>query len=607
MKYKINERTKDNQFLWDEDNVKFLLYNNGIDDVDAYMDFHKEYDCSKLMNIDKGYEMYYSAIKNGKRIGILVDSDFDGLSSASIMYRYSKLISPTATIVCLVREGKKHGLSQEVYDFVDNNKLDLLIVPDAQCDSEWSTKIIELNCSLLVLDHHETKADIYSDDLKANDKFVIINPNQEFDCYPNKSLSGCAVVYKFLQYCDSMMGFDFAHMFIPMVAISLLADSMDMTSSENRYLVTCGLPHINEHPFVEALIKKQEYSLKGKTELVPMDVSFYIIPLINAVVRIGSIEECEKLFKAFCEEYEEFEYTKRGETESVLESIYEHCARMCTNVKNRQGRIRDKDLEYINSLVKLNKLDNNKLIIVNAEGLINTNLTGLTAMKVAEKNRTPVLIVNHYHDDILGGSGRNFDNSYIDDLKAFLNESGLVEMAEGHANAQGIQIKEENIPKLIEYANDKLASVDTHIAQTVDVEIDFEDLDINLFLSLEDSKEYVANNIKPLNYVIKNIPLNLANGMVMGKNKDSWKCSTDIDNITCLKFSSENDIIIDYLNNLEYNVVMINAIATLTMNEYNGLLTPQIIISDYEIVGDVVIDREIKETDDDEWSELWES
>ena len=43
-----------------------------------------------------------------------------------------------------------------------------------------------------------------------------------------------------------------------------------------------------------------------------------------------------------------------------------------------------------------------------------------------------------------------------DDFKEFLNSSNLVEYAEGHANAFGIRLREENLIKLIDYCNTKL-------------------------------------------------------------------------------------------------------------------------------------------------------
>ena len=79
-----------------------------------------------------------------------------------------------------------------------------------------------------------------------------------------------------------------------------------MNTLENRFICDYGLTHIN-NAFFKTLIKKQAYSLFGiKTEdwsdeiltngqLTQMGVAFYITPLINALIRVGSQLEKEKL------------------------------------------------------------------------------------------------------------------------------------------------------------------------------------------------------------------------------------------------------------------------------------------------------------------------
>ena len=57
----------------------------------------------------------------------------------------------------------------------------------------------------------------------------------------------------------------------------------------------------------------------------------------------------------------------------------------------------------------------------------------------------PVLLVTKTEDGMWEGSGRNYDKSTFHNFKDYLNDSGLVEYAEGHQSAFGIGIKDENI------------------------------------------------------------------------------------------------------------------------------------------------------------------
>lgn len=69
-----------------------------------------------------------------------------------------------------------------------------------------------------------------------------------------------------------------------------------MTTLENRWIVSAGLSNINNE-FFQTLIDKQSFSLKlDEKPLDQIGVAFYITPLINALIRVGSPIEKERLF-----------------------------------------------------------------------------------------------------------------------------------------------------------------------------------------------------------------------------------------------------------------------------------------------------------------------
>jgi single-stranded-DNA-specific exonuclease len=80
------------------------------------------------------------------------------------------------------------------------------------------------------------------------------------------------------------------------------------------------------------------------------------------------------------------------------------------------------------------------------------NLTGLIANQLMAKYQRPVLLLNKTADG-WEGSGRGYDKSKFDNLREFLNESGLVLYAEGHANALGTGISDENFTSFINYSS----------------------------------------------------------------------------------------------------------------------------------------------------------
>jgi single-stranded-DNA-specific exonuclease len=130
----------------------------------------------------------------------------------------------------------------------------------------------------LVLDHHN------ADELSP---YACIINNHTCE-YPNKTLSGVGIVYKFCQYIDSLLGLQEADKLLDLVALGMIADMMDLRDCETRRLIEKGL--INLHnPFIKMMVAKNEFSLKGK--LTPIGVAFYIAPSVNAVSRVGTVED----------------------------------------------------------------------------------------------------------------------------------------------------------------------------------------------------------------------------------------------------------------------------------------------------------------------------
>ena len=121
--------------------------------------------------------------------------------------------------------------------------------------------------------------------------------------YINKSLCGAGVVYKFCEVLDAKLGIKQAQNYMDLVALGEIADVMDRTTIETNYLMLEGLKHIKNEGF-KTLLNEQSFSLKEKAiepyiGLTPIDVAFYIAPLINAITRVGSLSEKETMFYCF--------------------------------------------------------------------------------------------------------------------------------------------------------------------------------------------------------------------------------------------------------------------------------------------------------------------
>lgn len=566
--------------LNDIDNPKqTILLNRGIENWKQYLNLNEDciHDFNLLKNIDKAVNCFIKHIENKSRIHIIVDSDVDGYTSASMVYRYIKQLGKDINVTYSLHTKKQHGISDDIEIPKD---CELLIIPDAGSnDIEQCKELAEKGIDVIILDHHICD--------KQNDFAIVVN-NQMCD-YPNKNFCGAGIVYKFLKAIDEELWEDYADKMLDIVALGNISDVMDMRECETRYYVDLGLSKIRSKLF-KALIEKQSYSMNGVVNIT--SIQFYVTPILNSMIRVGSAEDKDLLFRAFVETDEVFKYKKRGETEESDEDIYTRAARLCYNAKNRQGKDVQKGVDAIDELIQEKEIYKDKVMFINVSDILGETLTGLVAIKIAEKYNRPCLLLRRQkvrEDGSLyyGGSCRNFDNSPIDSLKDFLDSTGTFEFVQGHDNAAGISIPRENVAKSIKLCNERLADIDFQKCFNVDFDINASDLSVGFIKAIDEMKDIFGQGIKEPLVHIKNIPIWSESFFVMGKNSNSWKIIND-EGYAFVKFNvdvDKDEVLQIYNSNLdreeEYNLGNIDVVGTVSINNYNNILTPQIIIKDY--------------------------
>ena len=413
----------------DYSNVQNTIFENrDIQDTKHYVNLSSkdEIPYNNLDNIQKAVDCLEQHVANKDQIDIIVDADTDGYTSASILYMYlKKQWGNNYPVTYSIHTNKTHGLS---YDITIPTGTKLVLIPDAGSnDIEQCKKLKQQNVDVVILDHHEVE--------KENLYAIVVN-NQSSQNYSNKNLSGVGIVYKFLQALDEEEWTDYANDYLDLVALGNISDSMDIREYETKYLIEKGL-HKIQHPFFKELLNKNSYSISNIDNPTINDIQFYITPYINSLIRCGEQEDKANMFKAFIQDdLQTFEYVKRGSTASTQENIYEHMARICTNCHSKQNRTRDKSVPTVVDLINKRHHDKDKVILCNiSDSKVPQAFTGLIAMNVAEQIGKPCLLLryNKKRDDY-EGSGRNIDNSYVENLKDFLQATGKFAYVQGRHN-----------------------------------------------------------------------------------------------------------------------------------------------------------------------------
>ena len=584
MRYKLRKEYSKNP----DKALKEILQDRGVTDIDNFMNptASCEWDPHLLNNIDAAAERLLEHLRANHDILFIVDCDADGYTSSSILWLYIKHIFPEARLEFTVHDHKQHGLDDKVIWICDEAKWDLVVCPDsASYDVEEHRALGELGMDVICLDHHEQLYDEKGNPVISNIPTVIVVNNQLSPNYPNKSLCGAGVVYKFCEVLDEKLGIQQAHKYIDLAALGEIADVMDRTDTETNYIMMEGLRHITNEGF-RTLIEAQSYSLKDKAispyvGLSPIDIAFYIAPLINAITRVGTISEKETLFYCFIEPNKLIPSTKRGAKSGDTETAAGQTARVGKNAKARQDRLKEQAIQVVDFKIQKDDLAANNIIIVELDSSDNVQqeLTGLIAMNLVNKYHKPIMIGRRNNNNEIQGSIRSDGNfAGLPSFKKFLEDSGLVNYTAGHDNAAGWGLNGNRLDALIDYANKKLKAEDFENCYLVDYILDGSDYIDELLGSISAHPEYFGNHIEEPMLIIKNIPL--MNIMAMGANHDSMKISYN--GIDYVKFK-DSDFVDEIQNN---RTKKLTVYGRANLNEWMGKQSVQVFITDYELEED---------------------
>lgn len=559
-----------------------ILENRGIKNVPMFLNPTKSCleDNHLLDNIDLAVDIFLKHMNNNSKVVVLQDCDCDGVTSAALMIQYINDNFPSISVDYIIHDNKEHGLDSKSMLEIEPKKPDLLIIPDAGSNDLRQLKTLKsAGIDVIVLDHHDESEKVTR--LKSiyrlnnlNDFAVIVN-NQMSSKVNDKSMTGVGIVYKFCSVVDERLKRDTVNKYLDLVSLGMIADSCDLTQLQTRYLVLEGIKQIqnetNHNKFISELVKSQAYSLHSKATI--LGISFYIAPLVNALIRLGTKEDKEIMLKAFLNSSEKAIIKIRGKGE-VEVSIQEQARRLCESYKRKQQKMTGDYTEVLKRQINEFGLNEYPVICCKADKSFEKTFTGLIANKLTSMYNKPCLLLRDCND-ILMGSARGFDKSHIKDIKDFCLQTKLFDLAEGHPNACGVTIKKDNISKFYEYLSQQ--NFDNTLNYTVDAVFDEKSLTAEVIQSIFALSDVWGTNIEDPLFLLK-LKCPIDGGFtVLGNEKNTIKLT--FHNIEIIKFrSSENEY--NEIKNLG-KMVEFTIVGKFSVNEYNGKKTPQVIVENW--------------------------
>lgn len=529
-----------------------------------------------------------------KRMLVVVDCDCDGYTSAAIFINYLHDLFPyyvENNLDWFLHSGKQHGLSDLELD--KHSEYGLIVVPDAASnDYDLHLEYAYKEVPILVLDHHEA-------DFESQNAIVI---NNQLCDYPNKFLSGAGVTWQFCRFLDFILEANYANRYLDLVALGNTADMMSLRVIETKHLITKGFKDENIHnPFIRGMADKNAFTLGPK--ITSMGAAFYIAPFVNAMVRSGESEEKEILFQSMLnfKAFQQIPSNKRGHKPGEMEALVTQALRTATNVKNRQSRIEEETIEKLEGLIEKRNLMKHKVLMFLLEpGQVDRNVAGLIANKFMAKYQRPVCMltkVTEQNDNILllsdppkkqvkisyQGSARGCDLAGVTEFKSICEATGVIDYAQGHQGAFGLGIPEDKVEAFLERTDEMLKDMSEEPLYYVDYIYDSMDIPGQDILDIAYMDELWGKDMDEPYIALQNLKVKKEMVTVYRKKDNTLKITLP-NKVALIMFHADDDLC-DRLQNQNPGYYIMNIVARCAANEYNGYVTPQLKIKDFEIVG----------------------
>jgi single-stranded-DNA-specific exonuclease len=569
--------------------VQQILHNRGIEVEDqqrwlfAGKESYNDWRSLGESKIRQAIDTIVDTMNANENICVCVDPDADGFTSAAIFINYIYSIRPEYCqehVSYVMHTGKQHGLADTLENILAQNPA-LVVVPDGGSnDFEQQKALNDKGIKVLVLDHHEAEADY------SNDMTNVINV--QLCDYPNKALTGAGVVWQFFrawdEICEDVGDYAAEEDFTDLAALGMIGDMSNYKEPETRAIVTQGLFHI-KNPFFAAMARKNEFSIKKMNGINYYSVAFYVVPFINACVRSGTMEEKRIVFESMLMQHvnDKVESSKRGE-KGMSVYLFQEAVTVAERVKRRQTSLQDASMAILQKKIEDEHLTDHAIIACVCESdEVERNIAGLVANKIQAMYQRPtlVLIKSKDIDDseiVYRGSARNYSMCENQDMKATCLASGEMLMMQGHANAAGAAIAASHFDAFMRKTDELYSGIDFTPSYMVDYIWNSNTIDPDKILDIGYLGIY-GQEIPESKVALEKIPLSESNVTLMGLAKGHPTIKIQVGNVSIMKFKSSEE---EYEQFIQPNTY-ITLVGKCAANEWNGNISPQIIVEDFEL------------------------
>ena len=151
---------------------------------------------------------------------------------------------------------------------------------------------------------------------------------------------------------------------------------------------------------------------------------------------------------------------------------------------------------------------------------------------------------------------------------------------EGHKSAAGCGVYDSDLEAFIEKSNEMLKNIDFSPAYQVDAVIDYSKLTDNIVFEIANWGELWGQNLEEPLIAIENVVADKDTFSLIGANQKTMRISVPEQRTNFIKFNLKDE---EREELLSFETLKMNIIGKFVLNYYQGTVSPQIQIVDYEI------------------------
>ena len=426
------------------------------------------------------------AVARGELIAVYGDFDADGVTSTVLLTQALRALGGRVTPYIPNRVDEGYGLNEEALQTLRDQGVSLVVTVDCGIRSVEEVAFGNaLGLDIIVTDHHSI-----GDELPP--ALAVIDPKIDASLrrlegrangYPEDMLAGVGVAYKlaealFLaeaQQPRREIGEKMLDDLLDLVALGTVADLAPLDRLENRELVRRGLDVLNraKRPGIYELLQVARVD-PGKINTTT--IGYMLGPRINAAGRLDDAMIAYELLTA--------DMPRAGQLAQALQEL---------NMQRQSLTM--EAVEWARELAG----DVHAPLIFAQSPKFKPGIVGLVAGRLCEEFYRPAVVVEQGDTESRGScrSIQEFDiTRALDECAELLVRHG------GHSQAAGFTVRNENLGKLrsrlMELANRALGDRDLRPTLTIDAEVPFDDLTMDLARAISDLEPTGVRNEAPL-------------------------------------------------------------------------------------------------------------